>query len=174
MSGLKGVRKESYCSYSQPCRVTLTSITLHYYSDSQRGLPPLALFAVPDYFEPWGPIHESSKHVDIDAVPPGKRLGIRRYVNLTVDFNSTTKVLMITDNDIFYEFSLCEVEFRECKNASMYICIIRRFLYCLYLQIKHQNCIFGCGTATEAIHIQETSQAIRTTSGTYTSCIWLM
>ena len=33
-----------------PTRVSLTTITLHYYSDSDRGLPRLRFYAVPDDF----------------------------------------------------------------------------------------------------------------------------
>ena len=36
-----------------PTRVNLTTITLHYYSDSQRGLPRLRFYAAPDDFDVW-------------------------------------------------------------------------------------------------------------------------
>ena len=34
-----------------PTRINLTTITLHYYCDSQRGLPPLRFYAVADDFD---------------------------------------------------------------------------------------------------------------------------
>ena len=36
-----------------PTRVSLTAITLHYYSDSVRGRPRLRFYAVPDDFDVW-------------------------------------------------------------------------------------------------------------------------
>ncbi len=36
-----------------PARVSLTTITLHYYSDNFRGLPRLRFYAVPDDFNVW-------------------------------------------------------------------------------------------------------------------------
>ena len=36
-----------------PTRVSLTTITLHYYSDSVRGLPRLRFYAAPDDFNVW-------------------------------------------------------------------------------------------------------------------------
>ncbi len=34
-----------------PTRVSLTNITLHYYSDGDRGLPRLIFYSVPDDFD---------------------------------------------------------------------------------------------------------------------------
>ena len=36
-----------------PTRVSLTTITLHYYSDSDLGFPRLRFYAVPDDFDVW-------------------------------------------------------------------------------------------------------------------------
>ena len=36
-----------------PTRISLTTITLHYYSDSVRGLPRLRFYAVSDDFDVW-------------------------------------------------------------------------------------------------------------------------
>ena len=54
-----------------PTAVSLTTITLHYYSDSQQGLPRLRFYAVPDDFDIWDAPNSSYPHVDVAAVPQG-------------------------------------------------------------------------------------------------------
>ncbi len=50
-----------------PTRVSLTTITLHYYSDSIQGLPRLRFYAVPDDFDAWDAPTTSYPHVDVAA-----------------------------------------------------------------------------------------------------------
>ena len=92
-----------------PTRVSLTTITLHYYSDSVRGLPRLSFYAVPDDFGVWDAVITSYPLVGVAPVPPGGEPAGRRNVSITVNFN-TKKLLM-------YKFSsnialaVSEVEF---------------------------------------------------------------
>ena len=76
-----------------PTRVSLTTITLHYYSDSVRGLSQLRFYAVPDDFNVWDVPTTSTPSIDIAAVPPGGEPAGRRNVSINVNFN-TKKVLM--------------------------------------------------------------------------------
>ena len=95
-------------------RVNLTSITLHYYSDSDRGLSRLRFFAVSDNFNIWNTTSANSGSGRIDTMPPdGKQAG-RRSVSITVNFN-TRKVQMYKVNSDF-EFAVSEVEFFTCNS----------------------------------------------------------
>ena len=76
-----------------PTRVSLTTITLHYYSDSVRGLPRLSFYAVPDDFDIWDYPTIGYPHVDVASVPPGGEPAGRRRISICVNFN-TKKVLM--------------------------------------------------------------------------------
>ena len=89
--------------------VTLTTITLHYYSDSVQGLPRLRFFAVPDDFDIWYAVIISYSNVLVAAVPPGGEPAGRRNVSINVDFN-TRKVLMHKHSSDF-KFAVSEVEF---------------------------------------------------------------
>ena len=91
-----------------PTRVSLVTITLHYYSDSTRGLPRLTFYAVPDNFDVWdAPSH--TPPVDVAAVPPRREPAGRRNVSINVNFN-TKKVLMYKFSAT-YQFAVSEVEF---------------------------------------------------------------
>ena len=102
-----------------PTRVNLTNITLHYYSDSQRGLPPLRFYAVPDNFNVWDAA-PSSASVTVAAIPAGSQLtaGIKN-ISIDVYFN-TTKVLMVKAGS-FYKFALSEVEFISCFSGKLLV-----------------------------------------------------
>ncbi len=50
-----------------PTRVSLTTITLHYYSDSIQGPPRLRFYAVPDDFDAWDTPPTSYPHIDVAA-----------------------------------------------------------------------------------------------------------
>ena len=67
-----------------PTRVNLTTITLHYYSDSHKGLPRLRFYAVPNDFEVW--------NAPIASYSRGEPAG-RRNVSVNVNF-STKRILM--------------------------------------------------------------------------------
>ena len=92
-----------------PTRVSLTTITLHYYSDSDRGLPRLQFYAVPDDFNVWDAPTISTPRVDVAAVPPGGEPADRRSVSINVNIN-TGKVLMYKYRST-YQLAISEVEF---------------------------------------------------------------
>ena len=95
-----------------PTRVNLTTITLHYYSDSERGLPRLRFFAVSDDFDVWDAPTASHNYAEVAAIPPdGEPAGPR---NIIVNFNvATSKPLMLKSGSTF-QFALSEVEFYTC------------------------------------------------------------
>ena len=98
-----------------PTRVNLTTITLHYYSDSVRGLPRLRFYAVPDDFDVWdAPIHYYS-YVNVAEVSPVEEPTGRR--NASVGFNVTTMKILMYKFRSAYSFSVSEVEFfnHSCK-----------------------------------------------------------
>ena len=106
-----------------PTRVSLTTITLHYYSDSVRGLPRLRFYAVPDYFDIWDALTSDPTYVSIqfgsvppDGEPAGRR-SIRIRIRIRVDFN-TSKILMYKFSSRF-RLAVSEVEFfKLCASAS--------------------------------------------------------
>ena len=98
-------------------RVTLTTITLHYYSDSIRGLSGLRFYAVPDDFDIWNALSGSYISVAVTAVPPGGEPAGHRSVSINVDFN-TKKVLMLKFRSDF-QLAVSEVEFFTCNSKSV-------------------------------------------------------
>ena len=102
-----------------PTRVNLTTITLHYYSDSQRGLPRLRFYAAPDDFDVWDAPPGDSRYADIAAVPPGEESAGRRNTCVNVDFN-TTRVLMIKTSSPF-RLAVSEVEFSVYNGKCFFI-----------------------------------------------------
>ena len=70
-----------------PTRVSLTTITLHYYSDSDRGFPRLRFYAVPDNFDVWDTPTAGNPRVYVAAVQ-GRELTGRRNVSINVNFSS--------------------------------------------------------------------------------------
>ena len=97
-----------------PTRVSLTTITLHYYSDSVRGLPRLRFYAVPDDFDVWDVVTSGTPYVDVTAVPAGGEPAGCRSVSNNTNFN-TTKVLMYKYSSSF-QFAVSEVEFFRCNS----------------------------------------------------------
>ena len=96
-----------------PTRVDLTTITLHYYSDSQRGLPRLRFYAAPDDFDVWDAPPGNSRYANIAAVPPGEESVGRRNISKNLNF-STTKILMVKFGSNF-TLAVSEVEFFTCN-----------------------------------------------------------
>ncbi|MCG8620548.1 MAG: hypothetical protein MJE68_00935 [Proteobacteria bacterium] len=92
-----------------PTRVSLNTITLHYYSDIVRGLPRLRFFAVRGSFDIWDSPTVSIPREDVASVPPGGESAGRRSVSINFNFN-TTKVLMFKYSSSF-QFVVSEVEF---------------------------------------------------------------
>ena len=92
-----------------PTRVSLTTITLHYYSNSILGLPRLTFYGVPDDFDVWDvPPPISYPYVDVTSVSSGEESGCKS-ISINVNFN-TQKVLMYKFSSTF-AFSVSEVEF---------------------------------------------------------------
>ena len=115
-----------------PTRVSLTTITLHYYSDSVRGRPRLRFYAVPDDFDIWDALTSGTPYVGVTSVPPGGEPAGRRSISINANFN-TKKVLMYKYSSSF-QFAVSEVEFFklcESTNTSKYLyidCCILPFL----------------------------------------------
>ena len=75
--------------FTFPTRVSLTTITLHYYSDSDRGRPRLRFYAVPDDFDIWDVSTQGTNpYVGIASVPPGGEPAGRRNIRINVNFNT--------------------------------------------------------------------------------------
>ncbi len=99
-----------------PTRVSLTTITLHYYSDSIRGRPRLRFYAVPDDFDVWDALTTSIQFVSIALVPPGGEPAGRRNISINVNFN-TKKVRMYKFSSSF-QFVVSEVKFFKRMQAG--------------------------------------------------------
>ena len=96
-----------------PTRVSLTTIILHYYSDSDRGLPRLKFHGVPNDFDVWDLPTTSYPSVDVVSVSPGGEPAGRRNISINVNFN-TKKVLMYKYSSSL-KFAVSEVEFFTCS-----------------------------------------------------------
>jgi membrane-bound inhibitor of C-type lysozyme len=95
-----------------PTTVSLTTITLHYYSDSVRHRPRLRFYYVPDDFDVWDIPTSANRYVGIPEIPLGGDLLGRRNIKINFNFN-TKKVLM---NKLSSgQFAVSEVEFFTCK-----------------------------------------------------------
>ena len=97
-----------------PTRVNLSTITLHYYSDSVRGLPTLRFYAVPDDFDVWDAPITMYPYVDIASVQPAEVPG--GSTNTSVHTNFLSKKLLLYKSRSSYMFSLSEVEFFTCNS----------------------------------------------------------
>ena len=109
----------SATSYGQllfifPTKVSLTTITLHYYSDNFRGLPRLRFYALPDDFDVWNALVTGTPPVDVAEVLPGGGPTGHRNVSINVNF-STRKVLMYKYSSSF-QLAVSEVEFFACNS----------------------------------------------------------
>ena len=103
------INRDGQLLFIFPIRVSLTTITLHHYSDSVRGFPGLRFYAVPDDYDIWDAPTSGTPHVDVAAVPPdGEPVG-RRNISITANFN-TQKVFMYKFSSTF-QFAMSEVEF---------------------------------------------------------------
>ena len=96
-----------------PTAVSLTTITLHYYSDSDRGLPRLRFYAVPDDFGIWNAPTASTPDVKVDSISPGGEPAGHRSVSINANFN-TKKVLMYKSISTF-QLEVSEVQFFNCN-----------------------------------------------------------
>ena len=101
--------------FTLPTRVSLTTITLHYYSDSDRGLPRLRFYAVPDDFNVWDAPTTSNPRVDIIASsrePAG-------HTNVDINVNFITKKVLMYKYSSSYLFAVSEVEFFTCEGIKV-------------------------------------------------------
>ena len=105
-----------------PTRVNLTTITLHYYSDSSRGLPRLRFYAVPDGFDIWDavPTFESITKVEIAAMAQQDNNKSQKRLSVSVTWN-TRKILMYKYRSEF-SFAVNEVQFSNCSGKSLKYC----------------------------------------------------
>jgi hypothetical protein len=95
-----------------PARVSLTAITLHYYSDGVQGRPRLRFYAVPDDFNIWDTLASGNPYLGIPAVPPGEEQALPGYRNVRVNANfNTMKVLMYKYRSSQSVLAVSEVEF---------------------------------------------------------------
>ena len=97
-------------------RIHLTTITLHYYSDSERGLPRLRFFVVPDDFDVWDATTASHSSAEIAEVPPGEERAGYKTVSCSLEYN-TAEVLMLKSKSSF-SFAVSEVEFSTCTSQG--------------------------------------------------------
>ena len=102
-----------------PTSVSLTTITLHYYSGSDRGLPRLRFFAVPDDFDVWDTPNIDTPNVDVAKVRPGREPADCRNIGIIANFN-TKKVLMYKHGSTF-AFAVSEVAFFTYKHSIFFI-----------------------------------------------------
>jgi hypothetical protein len=94
-----------------PTRFSLTTITLHYYSDSVRGLPELKFYAVPDDFDIWDTPSGWDPIVGSASPQQGGEPGMRsRNVTIVNTNFNTKKVLMIKLHSNF-QLAASEVDF---------------------------------------------------------------
>ena len=96
-----------------PTRVSLTTITLHYYSDRDRGRPRLRFYAVLDDFDVWDTPTLGIPFVGVASVPPGGEPAGRRSVSISINFN-IKKVLMLKYSSNL-QLAVSEVEFFRCN-----------------------------------------------------------
>ena len=108
-------RRDGQLLFIFPTRVSLTTITLHYYSDSDRDqdLPRLSFYAVPDDFDVWDIPSASISRADVFAVLPGGEPAGHKNVSIDVNFNAK-RVLMYKFSSS-YSSAVSEVEFLKCK-----------------------------------------------------------
>ena len=94
-----------------PTRVSLTTITLHYYSDNFRGLPRLTLYALPDDFDVWDALTTGTPRVDVaeGGEPAGHR-------NVSINVNFNTKKLLMYKYSSSFQLAVSEVEFFACNS----------------------------------------------------------
>ena len=95
--------------FTFPTTVNLTTITLHYYSDSVSSLTGLILYAVPDDFNVWDAPYASYTHINIAQLPPDSVATGMRSVN--VNFNLNTKKVLMYKYHSSFMLAVSEVEF---------------------------------------------------------------
>ena len=100
-----------------PTRVHFTTITVHYYSDSSRGLPRLRFYAVPDDFDIWDAVISGYKYIEFAAVQPMEVP--EGSTNISVHSNFSSKNVILNKIQSSYTFALSEVEFFTCNSKDL-------------------------------------------------------
>ncbi len=100
-----------------PTRVSLTTITLHYYTDNIQGLSRLRFYAVPNSFDVWDAPTVSTPNVDVASVPSGEKPVGHRNVSININFN-IKKVLMYKSSEFRLEVSEMQFFCSSCKCIS--------------------------------------------------------
>ena len=139
-----------------PTRISLTNITLHYYSDSIRGRPRLRFYGVPDDFDIWDALTPGNPYVGNPAVPPGGEPAGHRNIKFNVNFN-TKKMLMYKFSSTF-SFEVSEVEFFKCMQAGTITYLSFTIIHAILLM---DSCIIIA--TTEATTISATTIPSRST-----------
>ena len=94
-----------------PTTVSLTTITLHYYSDSDRGLPRLRFYAVPDDYDVWDALTLGNPYVGRSAVPPGGELTGGKNITIKPQSKFNTMKVVLSKLSSAFQFAVSEVEF---------------------------------------------------------------
>ena len=97
-------------------RVSLTTITLHYYSDSDRGRPRLKFYAVPDDFDVWDALTTNNPHADVPSVPAGGEPAGHRSVSINANFNTQKVLSLMYKFSNSFQLAVSEVEFFTCSS----------------------------------------------------------
>ena len=132
-----------------PTRVSLTIITLHYYSDSVRGLPRLRVYAVPDDFDVWDALLTSGNpYGGVASVRPGGEPAGRRTVRINVNFNTKRILIYMYKYSSSFSFALSEVEFNN--SICTYSCTCK-CTACTSIRTIHSVICYFIGYRTIAI-----------------------
>lgn len=99
--------------FNFPTRVTVTTITLHYYSDNIQRLPRLRFFAVPDDFEIWDAPIISYSYVEVTAMQLFEEPADQRKAS--VYFNLLTKKVLLSIFGSSFKFAMSELNFFSCN-----------------------------------------------------------
>ena len=116
-----------------PTRVDMALITLHYYSDSMRGVPHLIIYPIaePDHFYVWDSLTINDVHLLLGLAPPGSQPGHRNVSFDSLGIN-TTKILIIIEAG---NFALSEVElYQQCDGEPIsYINYNHNYYFCYFV-----------------------------------------
>ena len=103
-------------SYAQllfifPTKFSLTTITLHYYSDSDRPLPTLIFYAVGDNFNVWDGLTGEPRVATIDSIPLGEEPAGGRNITIKAQSKFNTMKVVMSKIRSDFQFAASEVEF---------------------------------------------------------------
>jgi hypothetical protein len=96
--------------------ISLTTITLHYYSEGVRGRPRLRFYGVQDDFDIWDAPTTGTPLAGLASVPPGGEPAGCRSVSINVNFNSKKVLIYIYKFNSSFQFAMSEVEFFSCNS----------------------------------------------------------